>query len=166
VEEIAELNRADQDRLDRMPTQAERRVGLVLSGFLTLIFSCCAAFVLMRAQSAEANRGELVTFGGILAAIGLVGGFFFYRFAFTAPMTSSRPSCSRSSPTPRRPSGRSASIRSRATTGKTSSGRCRSMRRHRSCCALARNLSAWAAACGTGSTARTVVPMASGSASR
>jgi hypothetical protein len=43
VEEIAELNRADQDRLDRMPTQAERRVGLVLSGFLTLIFSCCAA---------------------------------------------------------------------------------------------------------------------------
>jgi hypothetical protein len=31
VEEIAELNRADQDRLDRMPTQAERRVGLVLS---------------------------------------------------------------------------------------------------------------------------------------
>ena len=89
MEEIAELNRADQDRLDRMPTQAERRVGLVLSGFLTLIFSCCAAFVLMRAQCAEANRGELVTFGGILAAIGLVGGFFFYRFAFTAPMTSS-----------------------------------------------------------------------------
>jgi hypothetical protein len=79
----------DKNSLDRVPTRGERWVGVILTGLLALVFLPSAAFVLTKLAGAGSERRGLVIFAAVLAAIGVIGVFLFYRIAFTRPQAAS-----------------------------------------------------------------------------
>jgi hypothetical protein len=64
-------------------------VGIILSGLLALVFLPSAAFVLVEVLGGKSGPPGMVVFAVVLAAIGGMGAFFFYRMAFTKPEATS-----------------------------------------------------------------------------
>jgi hypothetical protein len=81
------MGRIDKNRLDRLPTNRERWVGIILSALIALL--CLPASIVFLSMAGDSSRNRsgyvaMVAFCGLLGAAGL---FLFYRLAFTKPET-------------------------------------------------------------------------------
>lgn len=83
------MQRAERNRLDRVPTRGERWTGIVLSALLAVVFLPAASLVYWSLLHTPRDRLGFVVLATILVLIGITGVFFFYRFIFTQPRAAS-----------------------------------------------------------------------------
>ena len=84
------MRAADRNRIDRLPTRAERGTGVVLSALLALVFLPASIWVSVKVFKLADDRATGVVLAAALALIGLAGAFLFFRICFTEPRAASR----------------------------------------------------------------------------
>ena len=83
------MRAADRNRIDRLPTRAERWIGIFFSALLAIVFLPASIAVSVKVFNSPGGGIAGGVFAAVLALIGVLGVVLLYRFGFTKPRAAS-----------------------------------------------------------------------------